>query len=179
MNIFFRIFQGVYEMPNIHPLIVHFPIALLTSFLLMELLNFVSGKESFRAAASWMLYLGTIGALGAVLAGLWAASTVSHYEEAHAVMLKHRNLGITVLAMSLFLSAWRIYSGGRFSRKRQAVHLAIAFIMVMIMAIGADKGGLMVFKYGVGVKAARPAGTEGHIHAGEEDLAEGAGEATD
>ena len=47
------------------------------------------------------------------------------------------------------------------------------------MALGADKGGLMVYKYGVGVKAARTAGTEGHIHAGEEDMAEGAGEATD
>jgi len=179
MDIFFRIFQGIHEMPNIHPLIVHFPIALLTAFLLMELLNFFTGKESFRAAATWMLYLGAVGALGAVLAGLWAASTVSHYEEVHAVMLKHRNIGITVLALSLFLSAWRIYSGGRFSGKGQAFHLAIAFIMVTIMALGADKGGLMVYKYGVGVKAARTAGTQGHIHAGEEDTAEGAGAETE
>lgn len=176
MDIFFRIFQGIYEMPNIHPLIVHFPIALLSSFLLMELLNFFTGKKSFRAAATWMLYLGTIGALVAVLAGLWAASMVQHSDEAHEILLKHRDLGITVLALSVILSVWRIYSGGSFSRKGQAFHLAIAFIMVMIMALGADKGGLMVYKYGVGVKAARTAGTEGHIHAGEEGMAEGAGE---
>ena len=117
MDIFFRIFQGISEMPNIHPLIVHFPIALLDSFLLMELLSFFTGRESFRFAADWMLYLGTAGALGAVLAGLWAATTVEHSEEAHAVLLTHRDLGLTVLALSLFLSAWRIYSRGRFSRK--------------------------------------------------------------
>lgn len=176
MDIFFRVFQGISEMPNIHPLIVHFPIALLTSFLLMEFLNFITGKESFRAAATWMLYLGTLGALAAVLAGLWAATTVEHSGEAHEVLLRHRDLGITVLALSVILSAWRIYSGGSFSRKGQAFHLAIAFIMVTIMALGADKGGLMVYKYGVGVKAARTTETEGHIHAGEEDMAGEAGE---
>ncbi|MCC6503735.1 MAG: DUF2231 domain-containing protein [Deltaproteobacteria bacterium] len=176
MDIFFRIFQGIYEMPNIHPLIVHFPIALLTSFLLMELLNFVTGKESFRAAATWMFYLGTIGALAAVLAGLWAASTVEHSDEAHKVLLKHRNLGIIVLALSVLLSAWRIYVRGSFSRKGQVLHLVVAFITVTVTALGADKGGLMVYKYGVGVKAARTAETEGHIHAGEEDMAGGAGE---
>ncbi|CAG1772101.1 hypothetical protein BAC2_02168 [uncultured bacterium] len=176
MEIFFRVFQGIYEMPNIHPLIVHFPIALLTSFLLMELLSVVTGKESFRAAATWMLYLGTIGALAAVSAGLWAAATVEHSDEAHKVLLRHRDLGITVLALSVILSAWRIYSKGSFSRKRQVLHLAIAFIMVLIMALGADKGGLMVYKYGVGVKAARSVETEGHVHAGGEDMAGRAGE---
>ncbi len=117
MDIFFRVFQGIYEMPNIHPLIVHFPIALLSSFLLMELLNFFTDKESFRAAATWMLYLGTIGALAAVLAGLWAASTVEHSDEAHKVLLRHRDFGITVLAPSVFLSAWRIYSKGFFPER--------------------------------------------------------------
>ncbi len=62
---------------------------------------------------------------------------------------------------------------GVFSRKGQAFYLVIAFITVLIMALGADKGGLMVYKYGVGVKAVRTAETEGHIHAGEEDMAEG------
>ncbi|HBG46530.1 MAG TPA: hypothetical protein DDW94_06010 [Deltaproteobacteria bacterium] len=161
MDIFFRIFQGISEMPNIHPLIVHFPIALLDSFLLMELLSFFTGRESFRFAADWMLYLGTAGALGAVLAGLWAATTVEHSEEAHAVLLTHRDLGLTVLALSLFLSAWRIYSRGRFSRKGRLFHLAVAFIIAAVMAIGADKGGLMVYKYGVGVKAAE---AQGHEH---------------
>src|SRR3972149_7206570 len=146
MDIFFRIFQGIYEMPNIHPLIVHFPIALLTSFLFMELLNFITGKESFRAAATWMLYLGTIGALAAVLAGLWAASTVEHPEEVHEILLKHRNLGITVLALSVLLSVWRIYVRGSFSRKGQVLHLVVAFITVTGMALCAGNGGLMGYK---------------------------------
>lgn len=176
MDIFFRIFQGISKMPNIHPLIVHFPIALLSSFLLMEFLGLVAGKESFRTAATWMLYLGTIGALAAVLAGLWAAATVEHSEEAHKVLLTHRNFGITVLALSILLSIWRIYSRESFSRKGQVIHLAIAIIMVTIMALGADKGGLMVYKYGVGVKAARTAETEVHIHAGEEGMAGEVGE---
>lgn len=57
-------------MANIHPMLVHFPIAFLNGFFLMEVIGFISKREEFRAAARWMLYLGTLGALVAVAAGL-------------------------------------------------------------------------------------------------------------
>lgn len=173
MELFYSIFPGISEMPNIHPLAVHFPIALISAFLLTELLGLLTGKEELRAAATWMLYLGTLGALGAVAAGLWAATTVQHLEEAHAILLRHRNLGITVLALSIILSSWRIYARGRFSKRGQALHLVIAFVTALIMALGADKGGLMVYKYGVGVKAVK---AQGHIHDGMGGMSQGEGE---
>ncbi|MBI5587921.1 MAG: DUF2231 domain-containing protein, partial [Deltaproteobacteria bacterium] len=99
-----------------------------------------------------------------VSAGLWAASTVPHSDEVHAIMMRHRNFGITVLASGVVLSIWRFISHSRFSRNGQVLHLIMAFITMIVMALGADLGGLMVYRYGVAVKAVPQ--PKGHIHGG-------------
>lgn len=154
-----KILPGVGEMMNIHPLLVHFPIAMLSAFTIMELLGFILKKEELRIAATWMLYIGALGAAGAVMAGLWASSTVPHSKEIHAIILRHRNFGLTVLGLSLFLAAWRLKVEARFALVGQIVHLIAAVVMTISLIFGADLGGLMVYKYGVSVKAAFQAGS--------------------
>jgi uncharacterized membrane protein len=151
-----QLLPGVGEMANIHPLLVHFPIAFLNGFVVMELLAFLLKKEKLRIAASWMLYLGTLGALAAVAAGLWAAETLPHLEDVHPIMVRHRNFGLTVLSFAIVLSVWRIIARSQFSKIGQFLQLLFGLIMVVTMAFGADLGGLMVYKYGVGTKAACP-----------------------
>ncbi len=153
MEVFSGILPGIAEMANIHPLFVHFPIALLNGFLLMELLGAIMDKKSLRAAATWMLYLGTLGAVATVITGLIAESSVGHGAGVHELMLSHKNHGLVVLAIALILSIWRIAVGGRFSAKSRAAHFILAVVMVGNMTIGADKGGMMVYKYGVSVQA--------------------------
>lgn len=150
MEFIAQLFPGAASMANIHPLAVHFPIALLTSFVALESLALFSRSgESLRLAASWLLYLGTLGACVAVAAGLWAAATVPHPEEVHAIMEKHEKFGFAVLSLSIVLSVWRLTNAARFSRLGQVLHWLLAVIMVVTMALGADLGGLMVYRYGV------------------------------
>lgn len=162
LELFQKIFPGISQMENIHPLLVHFPIALFNSFFILEFFGFILKKEDLRIAATWTLYLGTLGAAAAVLAGLWAASTVSHTEEVHAIVIRHRNFGLSVITLGVILSVWRLRADGKFSLKGQVMHIILALIMIGAMAFGADLGGLMVYKYGVSVKAVpRP---KGHSH---------------
>ncbi len=151
----FSILPGISSMDNIHPLFVHYPIALFTAFFLAEFVGVVFKKESFRCAASFTLYLGNIAALFTVAAGYYAAYTVEHSEEVHAIMEDHEHLGVTVLILATFLSLWRLYARRRFSPKGQMLHLFLAFVLSVIIAFGADLGGLMVYKYGVGGEAVR------------------------
>ncbi len=164
----FSILPGVGAMDNIHPLFVHYPIALFTAFFIAELFGLLFKKEHFRAAASFTLYLGNVAALMTVLAGFYAASTVEHSEAVHAIMERHEGFGVTVLILATLLSLWRLYVRRRFSSGAQLLHLAAAFILVVIIALGADLGGLMVYKYGVGgeavrIERARIAERGGHI----------------
>ncbi len=158
------ILPGVSSMANIHPLFVHYPIAFLSVFFLVELIGTVFKREGLRRAASWFLFLGTLGAIAAVAAGLRAAATVEHAEEVHAILNAHARLGIAVLSLALVLSFWRVFGkrGLLLSGKARLVYLFAAFVMVVAMTFGADLGGLMVYRYGVGVKAVKV--PKGHEH---------------
>lgn len=151
-----NILPGLAGMPNLHPMVVHFPIALLSSFLALEILSQILKIESLKTGASWMLYIGTLGALAAVLAGFRAASIVEHEEVTHAIMETHEHLALAVLLLAVILSVWRILCRGKFKRTTLwLVYLALAFLMVGLMSFTADYGGLMVYTHGVGVKAAQ------------------------
>jgi len=155
---------GVREMANVHPLLVHFPIALLTAFLIVELLAVIFKKESLENVASWMLYLGTLGAMVTVAAGWIAAQSIAHGSAVHDVMETHETFGFTVLVLAVVLSLWRLLAGAPVSVMGRALHLLLAFIMVGVLTAGADLGGLMVYKYGVAVKAVQQ--PKNHDHSG-------------
>jgi uncharacterized membrane protein len=164
-----QLLSGVAAMVNIHPLAVHFPIALLTCFFFLELAAAFSRKgENLRIGASWMLYLGTLGACVAVATGLWAEATVPHSEEVHSILENHERFGFAVLSISIVLSVWRLINRGRFTRLGQFVHLLLGLVMVVVMAFGADLGGLMVYRYGVATEAAMQGEGHQHRHDGED-----------
>jgi uncharacterized membrane protein len=58
--------------PNWHPLLIHYPIALLTLGLVVEILSIPWPRAALRAAGRWMILLGALLALPALLAGIYA-----------------------------------------------------------------------------------------------------------
>lgn len=148
-DVFASILPGLAHIPNIHPLLVHFPIALLTIFFIVDFAGSVVKNSDIRRTAGWFLYFGTFGALLAVAAGLQAASTVPHTSAVHEIMMQHRTYGITVASLAVFLTVWRFLVHGRFGTLANIIHLGLTAITCIIMMLGADLGGLMVFKYGV------------------------------
>jgi uncharacterized membrane protein len=64
---------------HIHPKIVHFPIAFLMIYPLMEFLALVTKKEFYTKAAGLFLIIGTIGAFLAVFTGNQAFSIIKDW----------------------------------------------------------------------------------------------------
>ncbi|MGR9086277.1 MAG: DUF2231 domain-containing protein [Gammaproteobacteria bacterium] len=159
------IFPGIAAMDNIHPLLVHFPIAFLSGFFFVDLAGTWANKDGWRKVASWFLYLGTMAAAMAVLAGFWAAESVAHGENVHDIMEMHEQYGIVVLSLASVLSVWRWAGGGSIRGGANTLFLMLSAGMCAAMALGADLGGLMVYKYGVAVKAVS-APDDGHSHGG-------------
>jgi uncharacterized membrane protein len=151
-EMFAMIMPGIDGMDNIHPLFVHFPIAFFVAFFLVDFFGTISKKTQWRYVASWLLYLGTVAALFTVIAGLFAADSVEHGEDVHELMERHEHIGIAVLSLSLFLSAWRLKHWGTHSIPGNTVFLVLAGFLCFLLSLGADLGGLMVYQYGVSVK---------------------------
>lgn len=153
VQIFAQLMPGLAAMENFHPLVVHFPIALLSLFFVIDTLGSLRRNLLMRDVASWFLYLGTVFAAIAVTLGLMAASTVAHGDDVHMIMEHHEHLGISVLTMAVVLSGWRWFARDVIEGSLNTVHMTMAGLLVLLLALTADMGGLMVYRYGVAVAA--------------------------
>ncbi len=144
-------FQGLQDLVNVHPLFVHFPIALLLAASALYALGIISKRESFYTGGKWTLFVGTLGATSAVLTGLQAAKTVPHGGETHQIMMVHQYLGIAVLVLSLILSLWLLISKANIPSRGRPLFLLGLLALAAILFQQADFGGRMVFTHGVGV----------------------------
>ncbi len=144
-------FQGLQNLMNVHPLFVHFPIALLLVAAALYVLGTITKRESIFVAGKWSLLLGTLGAAFAVLTGLQAAKSVPHAGETHQIMMAHQYLGIAVLVVSLILSLWVLISKANIPTRGRTLFLIVLFALAAILTQQADLGGRMVFMHGVGV----------------------------
>lgn len=163
--------KGAQEATNIHPLFVHFPIALLLTSTAFYFLGTLFRKQDLLAVGKWELYLGTLSAAVTVWTGLQAAKTVPHGGGVHEIMMAHQYLGFAVLGLSLALSAWVFFSKANIPARGKPAFLLTLLVLAAVLTQGADLGGRMVFLKGVGVggkSMLQKEAAHGHEHAGEE-----------
>ena len=137
-------------MQSLHPLIVHFPIALLLTATALEILALIARRPQLHRFALWNLCLGTLGAGATVLTGLQAAAVAKHSFEIWEVMELHEHLGITTLILGLGLCALRLWKRDRLSRRVRVATLAAMLVMAGTLGYGAYLGGRLVYEFGVG-----------------------------
>lgn len=147
---------------NLHPLVLHFPIAFLMGFFLVELYGLLFRNRAARQLASGLLYLGAFGAVVTAASGLIAAETVPHGARVHDIMEWHERAGLTVASLSVALALWRRIGGIPHSSMALALSLMLSGLMSLILFLGADLGGMMVYRHGVGVQSLQT--NEEHHH---------------
>lgn len=161
-GMFAALMPGVSAMANIHPMLVHFPIAFLLAFFVIDVVATLAKKPSWRSIASWFLYFGTVAAAFTVLAGFIAAGSVPHGGNVHEIMERHEHIGLWVLSLATILSLWRLKTV-ELRGAANGLFLSIAAVLCVLLSLGADLGGLMVYQYGVAV-AAVPVSEDGAGH---------------
>lgn len=149
---------------NVHPLLVHFPIAFLGGFVLIELFGLVFGKPRIRQWASGLLYLGAGSAVITAVFGLLAAESVPHGEVVHDIMAWHQRAGLTVATLSVAMALWRGLAGLPSSAMSLALSLLLTGILATVLFLGADLGGMMVYKHGVAVQSLQQNDSHQHQH---------------
>ena len=90
--------------PNVHPILVHFPIAWLIAAILLDFVSFVLSRTRWPEILATILYtVGAISALVTYLTGRQAAATVLVPGLAHAVVQQHWNWA---MATTIFFAAF-------------------------------------------------------------------------
>jgi len=156
-EIFLVLIPGVNSLPNIHPLIIHFPIVLFPTFFIVDIIGRLTKNKELRTMASGLLYLGAISSVFTVIAGFQAASNIPHGLEVHSILEKHKWYGLFVALLGLVLSVWRFRTKLLFCKEADVFHFISSAFLCTALMLGADLGGLMVYKFGIGVEAVSPA----------------------
>jgi uncharacterized membrane protein len=164
------LFPGLSAMENLHPVFVHAPLALLPLALVAQALVFVpalGGRAgSLQRAALALLWLGTLGALAAAGSGLLAGETIElagpAADAAEEIIELHEELMLWATGMAGSLSVLTVlllWLRKEWSRGLQALVLAGLLATCVVLFIGADRGGQLVYEFGVGTRS--PLGAPG------------------
>ena len=144
---------GVQHLQNIHPLVVHFPIAFLVGAALFYFLSWTLRNQTLAATAFLLLILGTLSAGAAVATGLYGEEGVMVSRSVRGHLLEaHENIMLATLGMSVVLSAWAVVVRP-FPKKGRLLFLLLFLVLLGIMTVGADYGARMVYDYNAGGSA--------------------------
>ena len=148
-----RLFPGAAHLQNLHPVVVHFPIAFLFGATLLYFVGASSRNESITGAALWVLVLGAMGAALSAGTGLYASEGVMIAPTVRdALLIRHRNLMVAVTALTGVLTVWAVVARPLPRRGRWAFLIGLIAVCVLI-ARGADYGGRLVYDYNAGGNA--------------------------
>ena len=137
------------KLHELHPSLVHFPLALLPLSIGADLLGRVTGSESLLELGRRTMPLVATTGLVAGVAGLMAQTEVKAEGPAMDLLKTHRtlNLGLVAIAGAMAMQRTR-------NEKPSAVYLGLGLVGLAAMAYSAFLGGEMVYRHGVGVDAA-------------------------
>jgi uncharacterized membrane protein len=144
---------GVQHLQNIHPVMVHFPIAFLVGAALFYFLSWVLRNQTFAATAFLLLILGTLAAGAAVGTGLYGEEGVMvSFSVRDHLLEPHEKLMFATLGVSIGLSLWAIIARP-FPKKKRFLFLFLLLVLLGVMSVGADYGARMVYDYNAGGNA--------------------------
>jgi uncharacterized membrane protein len=141
-------------MPNLHPLIVHFPIALIFVIAACDFIGVVLKRKSFFEISMILSVFALLGAATAVTTGLLAEDTVWHTEAAHEILEDHETAALIFLGFMVLYTAFRLFYRKKISDGFGWLSLVLAIVGCSIVGYVGYLGGEMVFRHGTGVKQA-------------------------
>ena len=144
---------GVQHLQNVHPLLVHFPIAFLMGAALFYFLALIFRKDTFATTAFLLLILGAFSGCVAAASGLYAEDGVMVSLSVREHLLeRHEQLMLATTGLSIALTIWAVIARP-FPRKKRGIFIFLIVIMLGIMTWGADYGARMVYDYNAGGNA--------------------------
>jgi len=138
-------------MHPLHPMVVHFPIALLSASVLFDILSSRWCQEDMRVASLYTLILGLGGALVAVITGMVAEEAVERSGVPEWILEIHETLGFTTFWVFAGLLGLQVAQWLGWMRERRALSISLGLVAVAVLIIASYYGGSLVYEFGAGV----------------------------
>lgn len=133
----------------VHPIVTHFPMALLPVSLLGDLLGVLTGASFWYSFSLYNLAIGLVVSIPALITGMIDFLAIPQEGTAERVAMRHMTIIIMAIAMytgSFFIrlgveipSGWRLMSS-----------VSLSLLGLIFLLIGGWLGGQLVYRYSVG-----------------------------
>lgn len=139
----------------LHPMVVHFPIALLLVALLFDVAALFFPRAELARASLYVSAIAAVGAIAAYFTGEAAEEHVEHLPGIETLLERHEDLGkllmvaaiaVLVIRLAFFWRRWHETVAGR------AVLAFFGAVLAIIVGATGYAGGQLVYEYGAGVR---------------------------
>lgn len=144
----------MFDTSHLHPMIIHFPIALLLIGFLADIIGVIFKKEFFTKAGFYLLILGTIGVIAAYISGNIAGEGVEEAGTLKQALENHEHaaqlslwLMVATAVVRLTIVIAKKYAG---IFKYAALALFLAGVLSIVRT--GYYGGELVYKHAAGVQ---------------------------
>ncbi len=145
------ILPGLKSAVNLHPMVVHFPIAFWVAGTMAWTFALWRKNDEVWKFGLWLQTAGALTALVAVALGYLSTSIMGHDSPGHGLVHVHRDIMKVATILSVVLTTLAWWKRAAASTWR-IVLVALATIQALVMTVGADRGAVLVYQNGVGVE---------------------------
>ena len=138
---------------NLHPVVIHFPVALLFTYGIIDIIGIVFHRQFLLKTALLLLILAVISAFLGVLTGNQAAAAFSSWtDKSLQVLNRHQTYASVVMWLSTAFLVLRIFLvvKKKFNGWIKYVFIVFALVLIFLLFKTGENGWEMVKKYGVG-----------------------------
>ncbi len=142
------------DLSHIHPMLVHFPIALLIVGFLSETIGLFVKKEFFSTAGFYLLLLGAVGAAAAYLTGEQAGDGITEIGALKLALESHEGAAELTLWLAGIAAAVRVMIV--VFKKYSGIYRTAAYVLFLCAVLSVARtgfyGGELVYKHAAGVQ---------------------------
>ena len=138
-------------MKPVHPILVHFPVALVPLAAVAEVIGFLVPAPSLSQAGAWAIGAAAVIAIPTAAAGWFDMLRAPLSDEVHRHVHRHRAVGLVLTAILLALAAWRAWLFFQ-SSSVSMFYLDALVLTAALTAFQGWLGGELVYRHGVSVR---------------------------
>lgn len=136
----------------IHPIIVHFVIAMVFFSFFCDVVGYLTRNRRLFEVSAWNMFVGAIAIFFAIIFGQIEAGLAAPYAAVKPVLERHTITGWSLSALVVAIAAWRLVIRYRDPLKIPPIYLGVAMFLVSLVFYQTYLGTQLVWMYGLHVE---------------------------
>jgi uncharacterized membrane protein len=147
----------------IHPIIVHFIIAMVLFSFLCDVVGYLTRNHRLFEVSFWNLLVATVSIFLAVLFGQFEAGLAQAYPASQPTLNLHTITGWSLSAILVVITTWRFLIRNRDPLRIPTAYLGVATVLTCLVCFQTYLGTRLVWLYGLHVEPVVEAARQGMV----------------